>query len=110
MKIWSNSIKNSKKCLSFVKKTKKYLKEFIHKCIHTKNWLKQSSTNIHNWCVDNKTYSKTGYELLVITLNGFFIWIMVFPFVNTNPIWFIPSYGIIPWFIIKFKSEWVNTK
>jgi hypothetical protein len=97
-----------KKCQNILKFSKKYINKFIHKITYTRNWLKTIATNIHNWCVDNKTYKLIVYECGVIVLNGFFIWIMLFPFLDYNPVWFIPSYGIIPWFIIQFKQEWYN--
>jgi hypothetical protein len=86
-------------------KTKKYINTCWHKVVYIKNSIKTQSVNLHNWCVDNSVYRNVGYEFGTILLNGFFVWLMLFPFIETNPIWYIPSYGIVPWFLINLKQE-----
>lgn len=85
----------------------RFINLLIHKYKHIKVEVKVKAINAHDWCKDNLVYRKAGYELSTILLNGFFIWIALFPFVQSNPVWFIPCYGIIPWFLIAFKKEWV---
>lgn len=87
---------------------KKYLNKFVHKYKYTKNHTVQTVKNIHGWCKDQSVYTRARTELIEILLLGFFVWVAMFPFVAYNPIWFIPSYGIIPWFALMFKNEWVK--
>jgi len=83
----------------------KYLNELLHKISHIKSLVKTSIVNSHHWCKDNRLYARVAYEFGTIVLNGFFIWVMLFPFLEKNPLWFIPSYGIVPWFLINLKQE-----
>ena len=86
-------------------KTKKYINKYYNKSKYVVSFIKNGIINLHYWCIDNRVYVRTGYELGNIVLNGFFIWIMLFPIVSYNPIWFIPSYGVIPWMIVSFIKE-----
>lgn len=90
------------------KRIEKYLNELTNKYKHIKTTFNGWKLQVHNYSLDNGVYRRLMYEFGTICLNGFFIWVMLFPIVDSNPIWFIPSYGIIPWFIINFKNEWNN--
>ena len=82
-----------------------YLNELCQRIKHIGTLVKTSLVNAHHWCVDNSAYRNVSYEVGTIVLNGFFIWIMLFPFVTANHWYFIPSYGIIPWFLVNLKQE-----
>ena len=83
----------------------KYIKEYYPKIRCQFNRIKTAVVNLHNFCIDFQVYRKTSNQLLTICVNGFFIWVMLFPFLDYNPVWFIPSYGIVPWFVVNFIRE-----
>lgn len=87
------------------KNTKKYIKELCNKIKYSFSLMKNYLHKTRNWLKEEEVCSKIGYDVITILINGFVIWIMLIPFVNTNPIWYIPSYGILPWFVVNFVRE-----
>jgi len=83
----------------------KYIKGFYHRIKYQFNKLQTGMVNFHFWCQSSQVYTRSATQILTILLNGFFIWVMLFPLITHNPVWYIPSYGIIPWFVINFIRE-----
>lgn len=94
-----------KKLSKSFKTMEKYIKEFYNNFKYQYCRVKTGLINLHHWCILNDAYTKTGFEVGSILLTGLVIWLMLIPMVNYNPLWYVPSYGVVPWFLINFIRE-----
>lgn len=99
---WKKSIQNGLQNLS---KLKSFINSIIERVLKPVGYAKSIVHKSHEWCINNGVYKRTLEWFANVMLSGAFVWIMLVPIIGiTNPIYII-SYGLVPWFIIRFIKE-----
>jgi hypothetical protein len=86
-------------------KIKTYINSIIERVLKPVGLTKSALHRSNEWCIINGVYLKTLEWFANVVLSGIIVWVMLVPFIGiTNPVYII-SYGLVPWFIIRFIKE-----